>query len=115
MAEWFSAPATSGTVHHSSQVRIDEENTSLSATNGRSKPPNANSDDGRHAIIARVPLVSVSAQTPIEKFLGSCGHESAAANASIRSKLRSARIADSDLGHVDSVAVKEGMSNVLLL
>jgi len=113
VAEWSYAPANAGSDHGSSQVQNNEVNTFLRSTNGRSEPPNTNSDDGRHATIARVPRVSVSAQTPIQRFLGSSGNSGAAQNASIRSRLRSARTPNPSPEHEDPVVMKTGMFNML--
>jgi len=115
VAEWFSAPAAAGTFHCSSQSQDHEGNTSISAANARPEPSDRNNDNGRHETTARVPRISVSAQTPIQRFLGSSGDSSAAENASIRSRCRSAHIADSDSEHMDFVAVKEGMPKVSIL
>jgi len=99
--------------HGSSHFHDDEKN-ALSAANGLFEPPETNPNDGRLGTSARIPSVVVSAQTPMERIPGSSSDETASKTATIRSRLRSARVPKPGSEVEVPIVVKKGMSMALI-
>jgi len=113
VAEWSYAPVNAEPDHGSSQTHDDEENASLSAASGRSKPLETNNDKEKLATNVCVPCVSIAAQTSMQRIPGSSNDGIAVENATTRSRLRSVRVPKPGSNCDEPVVVKKGMFNLL--